>query len=123
MRPERDPLEKFEEEWRAWLDRPERPFSPERSLGTKPARKLYGSLLVAVALVFCTLLALLVWTPPPKRPSEANRLSSPSHTSSPWSEVAIPLGKTQAVFWLDASTPLYISLEPGSPHPQKGIRQ
>jgi cytochrome c-type biogenesis protein CcmH/NrfG len=108
---ERDRVDEFEGAWKAWAERPARRSPPEAGRRVLEAtrrrqrrRRTVRTLLATAALLAIALTVGLhqqVPTPEPAAPPLASA----------------PLKAGQALIWLDAETPLYMTFEAPPPAP------
>jgi hypothetical protein len=105
---ERDRVEEFEGALKAWAERPPRrsPADASRRVVEAARRRRQRSRAVRALLATAALVAVALtlgvpgWRPVPEATPEASPPLAPA-----------PLGAGQALIWLDADTPLYMTFE------------
>lgn len=110
MRDKRDRVEEFERTLKAWAERPPR-LSPERAsrrtveaVQGRRRRALATRTVLATAALLAVVVTLGVRRDHTRVPPEA-----PPPAASPFT--AAPLRAGQALIWLDAETPLYMTFD------------
>jgi ferric-dicitrate binding protein FerR (iron transport regulator) len=111
---ERDRVEELERAWKAWAERPGR-RSPEeagRRVVEAARQRQRRARTVRTLLATAALLAIAV-TLGIQRQGPLPRATPPAASAAPVAPA--PLGAGQALIWLDAETPLYMTFEaPGA---------
>jgi len=105
---ERDRVSEFERAWKAWAERPARrsPQDAGRRVLEAARQRRRRTRAVRTLLATAALLVIAV-TLGVRRPSPV-----PEHTPEAAPPLAsAPLGAGQALIWLDAETPLYMTFE------------
>jgi len=104
---DRDPVDRFERAWRAWVERPPR-LSPEqagRRVIEAARRRRRRGLTRSALLAAAAALAVVV--------IQGVRRDGPAPEATPTAAAfePRPLGAGEVLIWLDAETPLYMTFE------------
>jgi ferric-dicitrate binding protein FerR (iron transport regulator) len=107
---ERDRVEEFERAWKTWAERPARRSPEEAGRRTVEAARLRRRRSRAVRTLLATAALLVIAVTLGVRRQGPVR-EAPPPTTSVAAVAAPPLRAGQALIWLDAETPLYMTFE------------
>jgi hypothetical protein len=114
---DRDPVDRFEQDLKRWAERPPRVSPEEASRRVLEAtRRRRRRTLTRRALLAAAAVLALVAIPGVRR-------ERPAPQATPTAAVPLeprPLGAGEALIWLDADTPLYMTFE-APPVPRGGV--